>query len=418
MRRVAAFLFVAGLVLAVAHPASAAPPGNDPETGARFAAAWLGRQVNDAGFIPQSANPATANLSLSAQAVPALAAAGVGRHQVDALLGYLGRHVDDLVAGSGADDPGALASLILAAEAAGVDPTAFGTPATNLVSRLVATQQANGLFGTAAPTFDGAYREGLALLALHAAGVANAAGVTWLEDQQCDDGSWTAFRADTIQPCPAVDPNTFSGPDTNSTALGALGLHAHGATTEVTNGIAALQAVRNAGGGWGFLARADQGTDANSTGLVVEAIRTVTGAPDARGTAALLALQVGCTAPAADRGGIAFQAGSGGVLAPDGLATAQATAALAGVALPIAPQTIAGDLPVPCPAAPTTTVGALGGPAQPATTMTPAARNVAPAQAAEELPRTGTPTAPFAVGALVALVAGGACVAGARRRRA
>jgi LPXTG-motif cell wall-anchored protein len=282
---------------------------------------------------------------------------------------------------------------------------------------LVATQQANGLFGTAAPTFDGAFREGLALLALHAAGVANAAGVTWLEDQQCDDGSWTAFRADTTQPCPAVDPNTFTGPDTNSTALAALGLHAQGATTEVTNGIEALQAVRNAGGGWGFLARADQGTDANSTGLVLEAIRTVAGAPDARGTAALLGLQVGCNAPAPDRGGIAFQPGAGGVLAPDGLATAQATAALAQVALPIASTTIAGDLPVPCPAAPTTTVGPLGV-TQPTTTMTVGARSVAAAQAAEELPRTGTPTALIALGAVVALVAGGACLAGARRRRA
>jgi hypothetical protein len=415
MRRVAAFLLVAGLVLAVAHPAPAAPPSNDPKTAARIAAAWLGRQVNEAGFIPQSANPADANLSVSAQAVVALASAGVGRQQVDALLAYLGRHVDDMVASGGADDPGALASLILAAKAGGADPTTFGTPATNLVSRLVATQQADGLFGTADATFDGVFREGLALLALHAAGVANAAGVTWLEDQQCDDGLWTAFRTDTTQPCPAVDPATFTGPDTNSTALAALGLQGQGATTGAANGIGAVQAVRNAGGGWGFLARADQSTDANSTGLVLEAVRTVAGAPDARGTTALLALQVGCAAPAADRGGIAFQPGAGGALVPDGLATAQATAALAQVALPIISATIADELPAPCPAAPTTTVAALGS-VQPTTTTTGTA-NVAAARAAAELPRTGTPTAPIALGAMCAVVAGGACLAGARRRR-
>ncbi len=419
MRRVAAFLLAAGLVLAVAHPASAAPPSSDPKTAARLAAGWLGRQVNDAGFIPQSANPADANLSLSAQAVVALASAGVGRQQVDALLAYLGLHVDGFVASAGADDPAALASLILAAKAAGADPTAFGTPSTNLVSRLVATQQGNGLFGTADPTFDGAFREGLALLALHAAGVANAAGVTWLRGQQCDDGLWTAFRTDTAQPCPPVDPATFTGPDTNSTALAVLGLQAQGATTEAANGIAAVKAARNAGGGWGFLARADQGTDANSTGLVLEAVRTVAGAPDAPGTAALLGLQVGCTAPAADRGGIAFQPGAGGELAPDALATVQAIAALAQVALPITSASIADELPAPCATAPTTTVAPLGA-TQPTTTATTTTgvTSVAAARAAAELPRTGTPTAPIALGALCALAAGGACLAGACRRRA
>ena len=118
MRRVATFLLAAGLVLAVAHPASAAPPSSDPTTAARFAAAWLAHQVSSTGFIPQAANPANANLSVSAQAVPALAAAGVGKSQVDALLAYLGHHVNDLVASAGADDPAALANLILAAEAA------------------------------------------------------------------------------------------------------------------------------------------------------------------------------------------------------------------------------------------------------------------------------------------------------------
>src|SRR5207253_6785224 len=143
-----------------------------------------------------------------------------------ALLAYLGRHVDDMIASGGADNPAALATLILALKAGGAQPTAFGMPATNLVARLVATQQADGLFGTADPTFDGAFREGLALLALHAAAVVNAAGAKWLEDQQCDDGSWTAFRSDTAKPCPAIDAHAFTGPDTNSTALAALGLQA------------------------------------------------------------------------------------------------------------------------------------------------------------------------------------------------
>ncbi len=282
MKRVVTFLLAAGFALAVAAPAaSAAPAGSDPATAARYAASWIVRQVNTSGFIAQAGNPAKANLSVTAQAVIALASAGVGKAQVAALLGYLGSHVDDFVAATGTDDPGALAYLVLAAKAGGADPASFGPAHANLVTRLVATQQPSGLFGSSDPSFDGAFREGLALQALHAAGVANPAGVAWLETQQCADGSFTAFRADTAVACPAVDPNTFSGPDTNSTALAVLGLAAQGDSAAASKGAAALDAVRNGGGGWGFLSRADQPSDANSTGVVLIALRTVNGTPDA-----------------------------------------------------------------------------------------------------------------------------------------
>ncbi|HYL53744.1 MAG TPA: LPXTG cell wall anchor domain-containing protein, partial [Acidimicrobiia bacterium] len=128
----------------------------------------------------------------------------------------------------------------------------------------------------------------------------------------------------------------------------------------------------------------------------------------------------GCTAPAADRGGIAFQPGAGGVLAPDELATAQATPALAQVALPVTSATIDAALPAPCASAttttPTTTIAVLGSP-QP-TTSTTGMTNVAAAEAQHVLPRTGSDTTPAALVAVCALVAGGACLAGTRRRRA
>ncbi len=123
MRRVAPLLLAAGLVFAVAASAVAAPPSSDPNTAATDAAAWLARQVNDDGFIPSSFVPGAADLSSSVQAVTALAAAGVGRPQVDALLGYLGDHVDDFVVIGGSDHSGELAYLILAAVAGGDDPT-------------------------------------------------------------------------------------------------------------------------------------------------------------------------------------------------------------------------------------------------------------------------------------------------------
>lgn len=410
MKRVASFLVAAGLVCAVAARASAAPPSNDPKSAAADAASWLASTVNASGFIPQTGNPAQANFSTSAQAVTALAAAGVGKTKVDAMMAYLGQHVDDFVVHNSADDPGSLSYLILAAEATGADPTSFGTAHTNLVSRLLATQQPSGLFGASDPTFDGAFREGISLLALHAAGVANASGVSWLKAQQCADGSWTSYRADVNVACPAVDPVNFTGPDTNSTALAVLGLHAQGETTPVANGVTALDAVRNAGGGWGFLSSSDQATDANSTGLVVTALHTATGSPDAKGEAALLELQAGCSAPAPARGGIAFQPGAGGVLTPDALATAQATPALAEVSLPLQSPSIATGVPDVCPSS----VTGQGGTSTTTSTVAAAGKETS----SGELPRTGTSSAPLAIIALVCVGGGVALAVASRRRRA
>jgi LPXTG-motif cell wall-anchored protein len=187
-----------------------------------------------------------------------------------------------------------------------------------------------------------------------------------------------------------------------------------------------LDAVRNGGGGWGFLARSDQSTDANSTGLVLEALRTVNGVADEQGVNALLALQVGCTGAVADRGGIAFQPGAGGALAPDAFATVQATPALAEVALPITAATIADGVPEPCPSTVTstttvsttsTTVGASGSTVASTTSTVPAA-GVAVAQATRaQLPRTGSSSAPMSVVAFFLLAVGSMFVGAARRRR-
>jgi LPXTG-motif cell wall-anchored protein len=320
-----------------------------------------------------------------------------------------------LVVVSGNDDPGALGYLIVAARAVGLDPTSFGTTHINLVARLQATKQASGLFGANDPSFDGAFRQGLALLGLHAVGLTDADAVSWLVDQQCDDGLWVPFRADTSVACPAVDPATFSGPDTNTTALAIIGLHAvGGAPGAVTDGVNALGTVRNAGGAWGYLASDDQPTDANSTGLVVEALHAVNGGRDAQGTAALLALQVGCAGDPADVGAIAFQPGGGGELVPNAYATVQAIPALAGATRPIIGATIANDLPDVChPPAPTTTTTvrtAAAAAGATTTTTTPVATGVA------ELPRTGSDTGVLTLAG--AALVGAGLVLGRRARRA
>jgi hypothetical protein len=394
-------------------PAAAAPPSADPATAADVAASWLARQVTDQGFIPVAGSPTTPNLSNSAQAVLALEAAGVGRTQVDALIGLLSQHVDDFVVRSGIDDPGSLSYLILGAIGAGDSPTDYGATHADLVARLVATQQPSGLFGadTVLRQFDGAFRQGLSLLALHAAGQANAAGADFLADQQCADGTWEPFRADTTQPCDPVDLTNFSGPDTNSTAIAALGLFAQGRTAPAAAGAAALDGVRNADGAWGFLADPSQATDADSTGLVTAALRTINGAPDAAGVAALLSLEAGCDADPADVGGIAFQAGG----APDVLATDQALLGLAEVAFPLDDVTISPDLVTACAVATTTTTTTTTTTLAPTTTTAA----IAPSTTTGELARSGSSSMLLTGVALTLIGFGGFVVqlATDRRRR-
>src|SRR5579871_3956655 len=60
-----------------------------------------------------------------------------------------------------------------------------------------------GLYGVQDPTYDGAYRQGLSLVALETAGKApDPTAVTWLLDQQCSDGGWQPVRTDLSVACP------------------------------------------------------------------------------------------------------------------------------------------------------------------------------------------------------------------------
>lgn len=308
----------------------------DAKTAAKDAAGWLADQADDQGLIGTDFGLAT-----SAQAVVAFAAAGVGGDEVDAILDELGSRVDDVVKthaastpASDADDPGALSYLILAAKAAGQDPRAFGEPATDLVARLEALEGPTGLFGSFDATYDGATRQGLSLMALHAAGVTPSDdAVAWLMDQQCTgdfSGYWMAFRADTAVPCAIDAVTTFTGPESNSTAVAMLGLASNAVGgSAVTAAANALLAERNDDGGFGYFP--GDGTDASSTGLVAEALLLRNGSADAEATAALLALQYDCDADADFVGGVAFLDGAD----PDALSTIQAIPALAGVARPL-----------------------------------------------------------------------------------
>jgi hypothetical protein len=344
-------------------PAGAAVPlGVRPApapTPAQAGASWLGNQFTAAGFIKSNGAPDPGS---TAEAVLAFAAAGVGGAKAKAGLRWLEKHFESYVSQGGVDDAGSLATVILAAQSMGVDPTRFGgsAPADNLVARLEATQRTTGsdtgLFGASDPTYDGAFRQGLALMALANQGISNAAGVAWLQGQQCSDGGWEAYRSDTTQPCPAPDPNTFAGPDTNSSALAVEGLVATGSSFPISP-TPFFESAQNTDGGFGFIGASSQEPDADSTGDVIQALVALsqldnpafTQAGGATPISALDAFQVGCPTAKKNRGAFAFQP-SNGELTPNLLATLQAVPAAAQVAFPLSAQHPAKGLPtLTCP---------------------------------------------------------------------
>jgi len=336
-------LVLATSAVAVATPASAATPAPSlPQVSAAQAGAnWLASQITSGGYIASTTTPGTANLDATANAVFALATAGVDTAQATSALEYLEAHVDDYVTVSSADGPGQLALLILDAQALGVPPTSFG--GTDLVTRLLATQRTSGtdtgLFGTQDPTYDGAYRQGLSLAALAAAGVTSGAAVTsaesWLTAQQCPDGGWTSY-VNSSNPCTGK-PADYEGPDTNSTALAVQGLEAQRAlsATAAQSATKFLTKAEDADGGWGYepnTVKTRGSTDPDSTALVLQALVSLGALPSSKN------FTKGHHTPVATLESFQIASGEGagalvypGVSGPNLLATYQAVPALAGV---------------------------------------------------------------------------------------
>ncbi|MFR9756886.1 prenyltransferase/squalene oxidase repeat-containing protein [Streptomyces sp. TR06-5] len=224
-----------------------------------------------------------------------------------------------------------------AALAAGTVLCAVAAPAATAVPRpAVAADKSKkatdpGLHGTADPTYDGVWRQSLALLAQDTAGVApSGTAVDWLDDQQCADGSFTSFRPDTSEPCGPKTPA-----DTNATAAAVQALAALGGQDErVGKAVDWLKSVQNDDGGWGF--NPGSPSDANSVSVVVGALGAAGEDPagvtsrknGASAYDALLDFRLGCDADKADRGAFAYQPDKKGGLAPN--ADATAAAALAG----------------------------------------------------------------------------------------
>lgn len=136
-----------------------------------------------------------------------------------------------------------------------------------------------GLYGQTSPTSDAVYRQSLAILGLKAVGITPApTAVQWLIGQQCADGSFQSYREDTSVPCAPSDPQAFSGPDTNSTALAAMALKAVDANRAAARAANALiRGAQRTGNQASWPYNFGGSPDASSTGLVVNALDAVGG---------------------------------------------------------------------------------------------------------------------------------------------
>ena len=245
----------------------------------------------------------------------------------------------------------------MAAHALGANPSNFG--GTNLVARLLATEQTSGpnagRFGTDAQdvAFNaGTVDQGLALAALAAAGVkADTASLTWLEDQQCTNGGWT--NPDNVNtPCdPDPIGSAFPNEDTNTTSYAVQGLAAQGALTAPvsTKALAFLTTAQDSDGGWPLSPNTTanpETSDPNSTALVIQALLALGQSPSSPAfdqgantpLTTLLSFQV-TSGP--DAGAFSFP-GIGTATTGNVLATNQVVPALAGLTLPYPPSSVGG----------------------------------------------------------------------------
>ncbi|MER6495426.1 prenyltransferase/squalene oxidase repeat-containing protein [Streptomyces griseorubiginosus] len=185
----------------------------------------------------------------------------------------------------------------------------------------------SGLYGSGDPTYDGVWRQSLALIALYRVhDQLPAAAVDWLAGQQCANGAFPAFRAN---PAKACDAKLMV--DTNSTAVAAQALSVvggHGG--QVTKAVTWLKSVQNKDGGWGFAPGG--ASDANSTSVVIGALITqhTPVSTIRKGTKSPYDALLKLSLPCADKGAFAYQPDKKGKLSANADATAAAVVAARG----------------------------------------------------------------------------------------
>jgi hypothetical protein len=276
------------------------------------------QQSSSNGSIPVGASTASVSEEYAIGAASAGYDPKVLRHgSGPSVMTYLATQ-----AASGCATAGGCGLLIQAVVAARLNPHSFG--GVNLITAL------NGLYHSSTGAYgDGeAFTETLAVQGLIAAGqTVPAAAIHHLVAAQDSDGGWDYLLI-------KDDPNggtNFDTSDTNSTAMVLMALNAAGTVGHNASALAWLHTQQDSDGG--FPLQAGDGTDPDSTALVVEALIAVGQNPDSAGWA------VGGHTPLANL--IATQDADGGYTfpgnsAPDPFTTAQVPLALERAAYPLA----------------------------------------------------------------------------------
>ena len=241
------------------------------------------------------------------------------------------------------------ATATLAATTLFASTAAAATPAPAPVATPIAIVAPTnvGLFGAEDPTYDGVYRQSLAILGLLDTGhVLDIPAVEWLLRQQCSDGAFTAYRANTSVAC------TPSSEDENATAIAIQALVA--LVRPTATAVAALKHFQLADGGfYDNTAFGPAASDANSTGLALSALAsagvnpaTVTSTTGKTGDDYLRSIQIACSATT---GAGAYDSQGEATLHANDYATVQALLGQLGTAFPLSPATSTGSTPA-CPA--------------------------------------------------------------------
>jgi hypothetical protein len=276
----------AALGAALLVPLAATPVAADTTTDpAEAAGSWLAAQLVDGErFEASFGDDVFPDQGLTADAVFALAAAGVASGTIEAATDWLATQVDAYTGAGGDVWAGATAKLLLVAEVTGRDGTSFG--GVDLPAKLLDREQESGRFTDQSGfgDFSNVITQSLAVLALEraTAGPSDAA-VDYLVDAQCDDGG---FPVQFVGACTSsVDGTAFA-----VQALAAVG----GADEAITDAVGWLAATQATDGSFS----SPDGVNANSTGLAAVALSLA--GRDTEAAAArdwLLATQDGCDDP-------------------------------------------------------------------------------------------------------------------------
>ncbi len=275
------------------------------------AAGWLAGQLADGERVEtEFGGVKYPDQGLTIDAVFAFAAARTADDYADRAIAWLARpEIADAYLGTGGESyAGAHAKLAVAARVKGKDPRAFA--GRDLIAGFKALQAPSGRYSDRSQfgDFSNAFTQSYALFAVEDA---KAAG--YLAASQCPDGGFPV----TFETSPCVS-------DVDATAIVVQALRSTGRPTG--RALTWLRSRQQADGGF---PSAQSGSNANSTGLAAQAL---TGQRAAKARGYLRSLQVGCAAPVADRGAIAFDA-SGFTPATATRATAQAVLGLTGANL-------------------------------------------------------------------------------------